>query len=73
MNINGIQFEWTGSNYTITNKGLVLGAKLVGTYNHQEVVNALVGQQYAGLTFIGVEMFAVDDQTDRLIGIMVDK
>jgi len=79
IEINGIRFNplgWFPLSYMSTRQGrtggIILTAQLVdGEYFRDQVSSALVGQSIEGKKIRGVEMFAVDQQTDKKIGLLI--
>ena len=70
--IIGLKFVMSGEGYTQSNGGEVLTAVLVdGEYTGSQVSSALVGQDLDGKEIRGVEMFAVEQQTDKAIGLLI--
>ncbi|HUT87017.1 MAG TPA: hypothetical protein VMX15_02905 [Candidatus Heimdallarchaeota archaeon] len=70
--INGIRFVLSGEGYTLANGGEVLTGWLRdGEYTGDQVSKALLGQDLDGKEIRGVEMFAVDQQTDKAIGLLI--
>ena len=72
MKINGIKFKFSGEIFEIKDRGSVYIVNLIGTYTHSEVSTALIGEKYKDRKIIGVEMFAVENQTDKPIGILLE-
>jgi len=71
MEINGITFTLTGETYEI-NRGLVYPASLVGHYTRSQVTKSLIGHRLNGRRIIGLDMFCIESQTNKPIGILVD-
>ncbi len=69
--INGIKFEKSGEPFEIKGRGTVYPVKLVGKYTHTQVSKALLGAEWNGKVIKGVEMFAVEDQTNKVVGILI--
>ena len=73
--INNVSFKMTGDSYSLsTFPGIVYTAILCdGIYNWNQVNTALLHHKWENQIIRGVEMFACIQQTNRPIGILVDK
>ena len=75
IEINRIKFDalgWFPLALRERGDGIMLTAQLKdGEYTGDQVSSSLIGQTLSGHKIRGVEMFAVDQQTDKKIAILI--
>jgi hypothetical protein len=71
MTVNGIEFEFLGDSFLVSDKGRAYTARLKGEYTASQIKLELVGATIpSGKMILGVETFAIEGQMDSLISLL---
>ena len=75
MKVNGIEFMFLGDSFLVKDRGRAYTAKLIGRYTATQIKEALLGQEIpaTGKRVLGVEMFAIEHQSDTPISLLFEK
>jgi len=75
MKVNGIEFEFLGDSYVVRDRGRSYSAKLIGEYTHDEISDKLIGKRLpiTNKKIRGIDMFCVDLQDNKIVGLLFAK